>query len=77
LQGKDRVANKNAKITNLELPISNGTLLFRDDWETAPHGYRHLIEQLFSFPLGHDDGPDALKEAFDLSQETGPQISVF
>jgi predicted phage terminase large subunit-like protein len=77
LQGKDRVANKNAKITNLELPISNGTLLFRDDWETAPHGYRLLIEQLFSFPLGHDDGPDALKEAFDLSQETGPQVSVF
>jgi predicted phage terminase large subunit-like protein len=69
LSGKSRVANKTAKITNLELPVTNGTLLFRDDWETAPNGYRILIDQLLNFPLGHDDGPDALKEAFDLTQK--------
>lgn len=71
LKAKARVANKVAKITSLELPISNGTLLFRRDWQTAPGGYRILIQQLLEFPLGHDDGPDALKEAMDLCDQRG------
>lgn len=73
------VANKTAKIITLELPISNGSLLFRDDWQTAPGNYHLLLNQLFGFPLEHDDGPDALKEAFDLSEQAYkmPNIASF
>jgi predicted phage terminase large subunit-like protein len=63
------VANKTAKITSLELPISNGNLLFRQDWRTAPGNYHLLLNMLYEFPIGHDDGPDALKEAFDMSEK--------
>lgn len=71
LKSLARVANKHTKIASLELPISNGSLLFRDDFRTAPGGYYLLIQQLLEFPQGHDDGPDALKEAFDLTEGKG------
>jgi len=57
------ISNKEARIRSLEPHYSNGTLLFRSDWQRV---YPSLIQQLKSFCPGskmHDDGPDMLEMA--------------
>lgn len=54
-------ANKEARIRSMEPHYSNGTLLFRSDWNQV---YPSLISQLKGFHPGsklHDDGPDMLE----------------
>lgn len=53
--------NKEARIRSLEPHYSNGTLLFRSDWNQV---YPMLISQIKAFRPGskaHDDGPDMLE----------------
>jgi len=50
--------NKAIRITSLEPHYTNGSLLFWDDYLQQ---YPSLITQITRFPMGHDDGPDALE----------------
>lgn len=51
--------NKEDRIRSMEPYYSNGTLLFRSDWNQT---YPDLINQLRATPnAAHDDGPDALE----------------
>lgn len=81
LTGRSTTINKIAKITAIEPYITQGFVLFREDWETAPHNYRMILEQLRSFPnCDYFDGPDCLAMAInetksryfnmDLNQES-------
>lgn len=66
--GQRNTSNKQARIRSLEPYISQGFIRFRKDWETAPEGYRLLLEQLMGFPQGAVDGPDALEGAHRQTQ---------
>lgn len=61
--------NKDAKIRNMEPAITQGLLLFRDDWKTAPEAYRLLLDQLQQYPQGFVDGPDDLAMGYRKSRE--------
>ena len=62
--------NKIARIKAMEPFVSNSLLLFRQDWQQAPEGYKLLLEQLKSFPSSKTnvDAPDALQGAFSKAQ---------
>ena len=58
-------ANKEVRIESLSGFIERGLIRFRKGYSDM----NLLIEQLMDFPHGsHDDGPDALKYAFDLAK---------
>lgn len=60
--GRTNTENKVARIRSMEPFVSQGFIRFRKDWETAPEGYRLVVEQLQSFTgNGMMDGPDALQ----------------
>ena len=51
--------NKQVRISGLEGPWSNKTLVF---WDTYLQDYPELVSQFARFPVGHDDGPDATEK---------------
>lgn len=61
--GRKNTENKLARIRAMEPYVSQGFIIFRKDWETAPEGYALLMEQLSGFPLGFLDAVDALQGA--------------
>lgn len=63
ITGRTTTQNKLAKIAALEPYISQGHILFRNDWQTASGNYKVLLEQLKGFPNEEFDGPDALAMA--------------
>jgi predicted phage terminase large subunit-like protein len=66
--GRKNTENKLARIRSMEPYVSQGFIVFRKDWETAPENYRLLIEQLVNFPQGMVDAPDALQGAHKQTQ---------
>lgn len=63
-------SNKQARIANLQPEVSQGRIQFSK---------RHhlLMDQLQQFPLGkHDDGPDALEMAVQMTRTRKPRIYV-
>jgi hypothetical protein len=66
--GRGNTENKEARIRGMEPYVSQGFIVFRSDWETAPEGYRLLMEQLSSFPQGFKDAVDALQSAHKQTQ---------
>ena len=56
--------NKDLRIQSLAAPIERGVLRF----DPAEGDQQTLINQLASYPHGHDDGPDALEGAYALLQ---------
>ncbi len=59
------IKNKRVRIEGLEPFITNGTVLFREDWKKV---YPELIEQLVRFPVHkYDDCPDALEGLLRIS----------
>jgi len=58
--GRTTTTNKQMKITSIEPVVSQGMIVFRKDYQTAPEGYSLLLEQLHNFPQDEVDGPDAL-----------------
>jgi len=63
-KGVHNKENKEQRIRTLEPAITTGLIIFRKDWETAPEGYRLLVDQLRNFPQAKKDGPDGLAGAF-------------
>lgn len=66
--GMTSTGNKEARIESLSGFVESGHIRFQKD----AHGYTSdiglLVEQMLDFPNGkHDDGPDALKYAFDMA----------
>lgn len=66
--GRKNTENKLARIRSMEPYISQGFLTFRKDYETAPEGYRIVLEELLSFPQSHMDAIDALQGAHAQTQ---------
>jgi predicted phage terminase large subunit-like protein len=66
--GRKNTENKLARIRSMEPYISQGFLTFRKDYETAPEGYRILLEELLSFPQSHMDAIDAMQGAYSQTQ---------
>lgn len=62
LKGVNNTTNKGIRIESLEIPLSSGELLIHKS-QTM------LINQLLDYPEGeHDDAPDSLAGAYDLSK---------
>ena len=66
--GRKNTENKLARIRSMEPYISQAFITFRSDYETAPEGYKILLEELLSFPQSHMDGIDALQGAHSQTQ---------
>jgi len=50
--------NKNIRIESIEPFVTNGRIVFREDW---PKAYPEFIEEICNYPVApHDDAPDAL-----------------
>ena len=57
--------NKQFRIQLLDLPITKGIILFRDDYNDC---YKELINQIINFPIiSNDDGPDSLEALYNLA----------
>lgn len=54
--------SKVARIENMSPYFERGLVGF-DEYQRKDPDFRRLIDQLMSFPTGHDDGPDALEGA--------------
>lgn len=59
--------NKEMRIENLSPLFERGLVIFNEKMRDNPD-MQTLIQQLLSFPYGHDDGPDALQGGIDLLQ---------
>ena len=66
--GRTTTTKKETRIASIEPAVSQGFIIFRHDFNTAPDGYRLLIEQLTNFPQFEVDGPDALALCWEQSK---------
>jgi len=70
INGMTSTANKEARIEGLSGFVENGSIVFQKDENGYTSDIGLLVEQMLDFPSGkHDDGPDALKYAFDLARD--------
>jgi predicted phage terminase large subunit-like protein len=68
---------KQLRIEGLAPYVTQGMVLFRDDWETQKD-YIELIMQLIRYPVHkHDDGPDALEGAVRMALRNPTVIDKF
>lgn len=70
VHGMTSTGNKEARIEGLSGFVENGAILFQKEKKGYTSDIGILVEQMLDFPNGaHDDGPDALKYAFDLARD--------
>lgn len=68
---------KQLRIEGLAPYITQGMVLFRDDWDTQKD-YTELIMQLIRYPVHkHDDGPDALEGAVRMALRNPTMLDKF
>jgi predicted phage terminase large subunit-like protein len=68
ITGRTETMNKDMRISSMEPYVTQGFLLFRDDWRTASGNYNVLMQQLREFPQAQKDAPDALCGAHLISR---------
>lgn len=73
-RGRANTENKDIRIQSLEPAVTQGMLLFRSDWMTAPENYKLFTEQFRNYPQAKKDGPDAVQGAMHYIKSRGTQV---